>query len=101
MTETPRSAARRLLLDLYAQSSKALGHRPSETEFFPVKVDQIVPMLGWQLRSITRLSERGERLSGRADFEQKVVYVESEGSDSRRKFTIAHEIGHIVLRHAC
>jgi len=101
MTETPRSAARKILLDLYDRASKNLGRRPSETEFFPVDVEEIVSMIGWQIRQISNLTERGEPLAGRVNFEQKTLYVESEDAGPRRSFTVAHEIGHIVLRHTC
>lgn len=38
-------------------------------------------------------------ISGLMDFDNSVLFLNDEDSYTRQRFTIAHEIGHVVLKH--
>src|SRR5437588_4794787 len=90
-----------MLLRIYERQTKTLGRKPNRDEFYPVQVDLAVELLGWELRSLSDLRELSEPIAGRADFQKKIVYVDKVDSEGRWNFTVAHEIGHIVLKHSC
>ncbi|MDY3984264.1 ImmA/IrrE family metallo-endopeptidase [Dysosmobacter sp.] len=56
---------------------------------------------GWKLIAAFRLQEQTEKTDGFTVLYRDVPYIfySSSVPESRQRFTIAHEIGHIVLRH--
>src|SRR5215470_13310265 len=96
----PRALARQTLLKLYQFEKEQSEGAISEQAFFPVNLTKLVGLLGWQLRSLSDLREEKEPISGRSDFSRKLVFLDQIG-DPRWRFTLAHEIGHIVLDHGC
>jgi len=91
-----RSAAQGMLRRLYEFKGK-----PTEKDFYPVDIATILSMDGWSLRSLPDLRERFTPISGRVYFDEKLLFVNSDDSEERRRFTLAHELGHIVMNHRC
>jgi Zn-dependent peptidase ImmA (M78 family) len=63
---------------------------------YPVPVDKIISSKGYQLKGIDR-KYAPEGFSGLVDHEKKLVVINSSHSSGRKRFTAAHELGHIVL----
>jgi len=64
----------------------------------PVRVDDIVKNYNLNVVEIEfeKFAFDGE-IAGFIDMEQKTIYVNKKDSDSRKIFTIAHELGHYLL----
>lgn len=98
-TPEPAAAARALLRDF--------EHRYEAVEAPPVPVERIaIALLGLyideadDLRSLPGAPAGRGRLSGMLDAEEMIVWVdrgEGRRSPGRRRFTIAHEVGHLLL----
>lgn len=43
---------------------------------------------------------RGNEIAGFIDFDKKKIYVNKDDSPNRRRFTIAHELGHYIMHKA-
>jgi len=63
---------------------------------FPVPVAKIVIYLGYKLLKFSP-SEKTNDISGAIYHEKKSIYINNNDSICRQFFTIAHEIGHIIL----
>lgn len=73
-------------------------------EFYPVDLELLVPEVGWTLERVTSPSIVGggptwDRSDAHADFDTRRIYLDvSKGlSEGRIRFSLAHEIGHVVL----
>jgi hypothetical protein len=98
-TLDPAAAARALLADF--EERYDAGETP------PVPVERVaIALLGLfldeadDLRALPGAPADQGRLSGMLDAEEMVIWVdrgEARRSAARRRFTIAHEIGHLVL----
>jgi hypothetical protein len=98
-TLEPAAAARALLRDF--------EERYDAVEAPPVPVERIASaLLGLyideadDLRTLPGAPADQGRLSGLLDAEEMVIWVdrgEAKGSPGRRRFTIAHEVGHLLL----
>lgn len=99
---SPRAEARSRLLELYKNLIEELGRKPDDGEFFPVNVDKLVQLLlpDWKMVEKPDLLHRdvSSPILGKADFDQKVIYLHAEAGP-RRRYTVAHELGHIFLEH--
>jgi Zn-dependent peptidase ImmA (M78 family) len=98
---SPRALAREKLLDFYNTQSTALGHKLKSAELFPVDLTKFAaPLLqdGWKISSLPDLREMDRPISGRSDFERKIILVNSTDV-ARERFTLAHEFGHVLLKH--
>ncbi len=72
-------------------ANQALGNNP----VFPVEVVKIANNLGYR---IFYLEEDGdEGIAGKVDHEKKLIFVRPSDPPPRQRFTIAHEIGHVLL----
>lgn len=80
-------AARRLLQEY----SRAHGHLRS-----PVPVFSIARWMGYQ---VILLSSVGEEFSGLVSTRQKLIGINAHHHRHRQRFSVAHEIAHILLRH--
>lgn len=96
-----RPKARKILSDLYNLQRTTLGRAPAMSDFYPVKLQEIVEsVLGWRIKEIDSLgiTTYGRPIVGRCDFQQKVILLATTRTDpGERAFTLAHEIGHVVL----
>jgi Zn-dependent peptidase ImmA (M78 family) len=63
---------------------------------FPVPVEKIVEHLGFACYFFEP-DDRTMHISGAVDHAEKKVYINKEESLQRQLFTVAHELGHIVL----
>jgi len=91
-----RRAAQGMLRRLYEYKRK-----PTEKDFYPVDITTILSMDGWSLRSLHDLRERSTPISGRVYIDEKIIFVNSDDPEGRWRFTVAHELGHIVMKHRC
>lgn len=62
----------------------------------PTPVVEVARSLGYQVNEFSPTSET-RQISGAVDHDKKVVFVNAKEGPGRKRFTIAHEIGHIVL----
>jgi Zn-dependent peptidase ImmA (M78 family) len=66
---------------------------------FPVPVEKLVEHLGFKCYFFEP-DDRTMHISGAVDHKEKKVYINKEESLQRQLFTVAHELGHIVLHGA-
>lgn len=66
---------------------------------FPVPVEKIVEHLGFACYFFEP-DDRTMHISGAVDHSEKKIYINKGESLQRQLFTVAHEIGHIVLHGA-
>jgi len=62
----------------------------------PVRVGEIAKNYGLDITEV-ELGEDFSHVSGFIDPEERVIYVNRSDSDTRKAFTIAHELGHWLL----
>ena len=91
--------ARATLQRLYDLLSARDGRRPPSDEFFPVNLEAIAEtVLGWKVKKVPFIFED---TSGKFDPKKREIVLPMDvDSDRRVRFTLAHEIGHIVLHSA-
>jgi len=67
----------------------------------PIRPLNIANYLGIEVYEINFTLDDGKNVSGIVAIEegQPVIYVEAGEANVRKRFTIAHEIGHVVLGH--
>lgn len=63
---------------------------------FPVPVDKIAEFLNYTAFYF-QPSDNTRQISGAVDHQKKRIYINPSESLERRIFTLAHEIGHIIL----
>lgn len=63
---------------------------------FPVPIEKIADYLGFSCY-LFKPDERTANISGAVNHLKKKIYVNENESAQRQAFTVAHEIGHIVL----
>lgn len=83
----PVIAARRLLEDFAASHGNLVA---------PVPVFSIARWLGYQ---VVLLSTVGDEFSGLVSTRQKLIGINAYHHRHRQRFSVAHEIGHILMRH--
>lgn len=103
----PEERARDILLEFYRHLKRDSGVGPNASEFFPVAVERIAKeVLGWQIEVVTgdvgtSFARGGELIGpqhGEADFTRKIITVTLRtGGEARKRFSVAHELGHVVL----
>ena len=86
------------LFDITTLEQKALDLRISANidGEYPVPVDKVAEHLGYQCFAF-RPNEATKDVSGAVNHKTKSIYVNDMESNARRRFTCAHEIGHILL----
>lgn len=62
----------------------------------PVRVDTIAAWLGYQ---VVLLYTVGEEFSGLVSTRQRLIGVNGRHHRHRRRFSVAHEIAHVLLKH--
>ena len=64
----------------------------------PVIANKIAKAMGFKI--LNGIFPEGKRnIAGFVDIKEKAIYVNAEDPPARRNFTIAHELGHVILRH--
>ena len=69
------------------------SHPPLEP---PIKIESIAEWLGFQ---VVLLYTVGEEFSGLVSIPQRLMGVNGRHHHHRRRFTIGHELAHILLKH--
>lgn len=66
----------------------------------PVNVDDLAKKMGAEVYYLPKLAG-GDDISGRFDMVNDVptCYIRSTDSEQRKRFTLAHELGHFALNH--
>jgi len=106
----PISEAQKVLRALYERQFAESGQPPSFEQFYPIRLDAVANILGWNIERVAdagyALSVAGEGytqvfepIDAKVDFNKKVITVgiDKKIADRRINFSLAHEIGHIVL----
>ena len=68
----------------------------------PVDIEDLASKLGIEVRVLNPFNPNDVGLSGRAEIDengQKVISYNNSESRNRRRFTLAHELGHHILNH--
>lgn len=65
---------------------------------YPLPVDVVARLLKYRLVGFNPPSGK-EDIAGFVKYDEKLIAVNAKDSVERQRFTIAHEIGHIVLKH--
>jgi Zn-dependent peptidase ImmA (M78 family) len=60
---------------------------------YPVEVIKIANGLGYRVFAL----ENSQGIAGKVCHKDKIIYINPSDNPQRQRFTIAHEIGHIVL----
>jgi Zn-dependent peptidase ImmA (M78 family) len=63
---------------------------------FPVPIDKIIKSKGYGFKSVDK-EDVPENFSGLVNHEQKLVVINGGHNNGRKRFTAAHELGHIIL----
>ncbi|MGN6276910.1 MAG: ImmA/IrrE family metallo-endopeptidase [Solirubrobacterales bacterium] len=95
----PAAAARALLRD-YEERYEAIEAPPVPVERVAISLLGLFLDEADDLRSLPGAPTDQGRLSGMLDAEEMIIWVdrgEARRSPGRRRFTIAHEIGHLLL----
>ncbi len=79
-----------------AQETLADYARSRPTMKPPVKIESVAEWMGFQ---VILLYSVGEEFSGMVSVRQKLIGVNGRHHRHRRRFTIGHELAHILLRH--
>lgn len=62
----------------------------------PIDVERLATLLGFQ---IVEIQSAGDELSGLVSPRHKIIGVNANHHPRRQRFTLAHELGHIILNH--
>ena len=62
----------------------------------PIRIESVVEWMGFQ---VILLHTVGEEFSGLVSVRQKLIGVNGRHHRHRRRFTIGHELAHIILKH--
>jgi hypothetical protein len=98
------AAARDLLIQTHTRLSQRRGEPVPHHEFYPVRLDVLVEeVLGWRIERVSSVGHHGDEMTldpihGTSDFADRLITIAVDTQrPARQNFTLAHEIGHIVL----
>jgi Zn-dependent peptidase ImmA (M78 family) len=94
----PVKEAHKLLMMIY-ESMKKSGHPTDFESFYPIDLNAVVRLLGWEVDRVQEAVYVGsERSDGTIDFDNKKITLSFSGiPEGRQNYSLAHEIGHIML----
>ena len=78
------------------RAKQAAAELVEEAPFGPVDVEAIARKRGIQIVQTT-FGKFADEISGFCDLEENRIFVNSEDTPLRQRFTIGHELGHFVL----
>lgn len=97
----PSEEAKNALLKLYGWQKAQTPVRLTIENFYPIDIERLVKILGWSLekRDIAGYSQYDEPLDAFVDYDEKTIFISTGDNVSRGRmnFSLAHEIGHILL----
>lgn len=99
------AAARTALHQLYDHMTQERGAPPTLNEFYPVNVADLIHLQGWEAKVVQSAGVARDLaqadLAGQAVGRTKTIYVtRDETNPGRERFTLAHELGHVLLHDA-
>lgn len=66
---------------------------------FPLRIIELIEKkLQYQIEYLD-IDEKSANLAGKVNHENKIIYINPHDSPQRQRFTLAHEVGHIVLHN--
>ena len=78
------------------QKAEALLELPFTLGKFPVPVEEIATYLGFECH-LFKPNVQTKEISGAVNHQLKKIFINANDSVRRQFFTLAHEIGHIIL----
>jgi Zn-dependent peptidase ImmA (M78 family) len=103
VNDKARSEAKGTLHLLLDDRKSSLGldaqTRVEPEQFFPVDTKRIIQILGWSLEQVSMVghSASGEPLLAKCVTAEKKIMLLNTLTEEVKRFTLAHEIGHVVL----
>jgi Zn-dependent peptidase ImmA (M78 family) len=86
---------------LYAKKREELGGAPGYEQFYPIDLEKVLKIMGWTVDRVEMVghSNSDDPIDAQVDFRKKALTIGvHEGMPRGRiNFSIAHEIGHILL----
>lgn len=86
---------RKSIIDIQNQAYQLLKDSGVEGQF-PLPIDNVVDYLGYDAKSFIP-DASGINISGAVSSKEKKILINNNDSIFRKRFTLAHEIGHIIL----
>jgi len=86
------------VMDRYSGIIEALYRDAGIANRVPAPLDEIAKFLGYAVYGFI-VTPENENVSGAVLYETNTILINPNESTKRRRFTLAHEIGHIVLNH--
>ena len=81
-------------------TTQQLLDKTGQLDVFPVSLTKIINDMGFVVKRFDPQVNAGfENISGMIDKEKKVIYINDADPSYRKRFTLAHEVGHFVLKH--
>ncbi len=65
--------------------------------YTPFPVSELAEYKGFKVVVFKPSKEETENISGAISYDKKIILVNDNDSDYRKRFTIAHELGHLAL----
>jgi len=73
--------------------TQKIGELLDDDILYPIEVIKIANRLGYRVFAL----ENSNGIAGKVCHKDKIIYINPSDNPQRQRFTIAHEIGHIVL----
>lgn len=112
-TETPvpplspaAATARSTLIDYYKHRCRLARRKLTNTDIFPLLIEEVLDHCGWEIEKVTDLGADSnfKPILGQFDSKKRVIRLLDKSSPysldrdaARRRFTLAHELGHARL----
>lgn len=77
--------------------------QPTRPQFYPVDVERLIALNGWEVIGTAGayFPDPTKKLDAYADFSRRaVVLTDPDLSSERKRYTLAHELGHVLLHEA-
>jgi Zn-dependent peptidase ImmA (M78 family) len=87
------------LLDYHKSNLRSPEQRIEAEQFFPVNTRALVQLLGWTLEQVSMVgyASSGEPLAAKCIRGEKKIILLSTLADEQKQFSLAHELGHVLL----
>ena len=86
------------MVDKYAERIKGVYDLYSMPGIYPVPLLDFAQTLGYKVRDFV-LTAENRHISGAVMYKEKIILLNPSEYEKRRNFTLAHELGHIILGH--
>ncbi len=86
------------MADKYTERIKRVYDKYSMPMVYPVPLLDFAQTLGYEVRDFV-LTPENRNISGAVMYKDKRILLNPSEYEKRRNFTLAHELGHIILGH--